>query len=52
MAKKKAVKSESRAKIKDLAPKKQSGAAVKGGRINAGGVNPIVISRDRALGGS
>jgi len=38
MAKKKAVKSESRAKIKDLAPKKQSGAAVR--------------SRDRALGGS
>ena len=26
--------------------------AVNGGRLNAGGVNPIVISRDRALSGS
>lgn len=55
MAKKKARKSEGPAKIRDLAPRVQTGGAVKGGRAEAGlksgGVNPIVISRDRPLNG-
>lgn len=36
--------------VKDLSPR--NSAQVKAGRLNAGGVNPIVISRDRSLSGS
>lgn len=34
--------------IKDLTP--NNGAQVKAGNRNTGSVNPIVVSRDRALG--